>query len=232
MTVKYSFNQNPEGVVFASQKDINASFKDLGAVCAEIRYKPIGIALDTLEKVENFEKPIVYRKHKRGMGARHELGGKQGRWPGKCAGIVRKVLVNAVANAKNKGLNPDAMYVVHAAANKTMIAGRYPSKGALFIMHVMGMGPARKSDLEFARVEIGIAMLDDRKMHPSMTANIKYTIKGLPKQKKEAAPKQEKKQEKKAIITKTPKTAEPAATKEAPKPVPAEKKEITQPVKQ
>ena len=40
-------------------------------------------------------------------GIRHELGGKKGRWPKKCAGLVRKVLVNAVANARNMGEDPE-----------------------------------------------------------------------------------------------------------------------------
>jgi large subunit ribosomal protein L22 len=195
--MKYSYNQNKDGVVFANAKDLNASFKDLGAVCAQIRYMPVPLALDLLGKVGSYEMPIEYRKHNKHMGSRHELGGKKGRWPGKCARIVLKALNNAAANAKNKGLDPDQMYVVHAAANKTFIAMRYPPKGTLFpIKGLMGYTPARRSDLEFSRVELGISELDEKRLGKSLSGHIKYTLKKLPK--RMVVKKEEKKEEKKA----------------------------------
>jgi large subunit ribosomal protein L22 len=197
--MKYSFNQNKDGVVFANIKDINASYKDLGAVCDAIRYKPVSLAIDTLDLTINDRKPILYRKHNINMGARHELGGKKGRTPIKCAKVVRKVLVNAAANAENKGLVTDALYVVHAAANKTMIARRFPSKGALYVTGgPSGQVPARHSDLEFTRVEIGVAMMDEKKLSKTLVEHIKFTMKHTPKlQKKKEVKKPDKKTEEK-----------------------------------
>ena len=92
------------------------------------------------------------------MGDRHELGGKKGRWPKKCAGLVRKVLVNAAANARNMGEDPEAMVVVHAAANKTTTIPRRPPKGIRYV-RTGGYGyvPTRRSDMELAKIEIGLA---------------------------------------------------------------------------
>jgi large subunit ribosomal protein L22 len=174
MTMKYSFNRSREGVIFSNMKDINASFKDLGAVCASIRYKSVPMALADLDGVVNEGKAVLYRKHNKYMGHRHELGGKKGRFPIKCAMIVRKALVNAAANARNKGFMPEMMFVVHSSANKTMIRRTGPSKGALFTLSsYYGYQPARSSDLEFARVELGIATPDAKGLSDNMKHQIK-----------------------------------------------------------
>ncbi len=195
----YSFNQNRSGVIFASLKDINASFKDLGAVCTAIRYKSIPNAMDTLDGVIERGKPILYRRNHRYMGSRHELGGKKGRYPMKCAGIVRKVLLNAMTNARNKGLEPSLMYVVHASANKTMIAQRGPSKGAMFVTGgPSGFVTGRRSDLEFARVEIGVSTAEEKTLHKNMLKRIKAEEAIAPKvELKPMGKKSKKKEEKK-----------------------------------
>jgi ribosomal protein uL22 len=156
--MNYSYNKDREGVVFAGAKDINASFKDLCAVCDSIRGTPVPAATMLLEKVEKGKLAILYRRHNRYMGDRHELGGKKGRWPKKCAGLVRKVLVNASANASNLGEDPESMFVIHAAANKTTIIPRRPPKGIRGVRTGgYGYSPMRRSDMELARIEIGIA---------------------------------------------------------------------------
>ncbi len=195
--MKYSYNQDKTGVVFANAKDLNASYKDLGAVCDAIRYKSAQAALDALDRVIVDNKPILYRKHNINMGSRHELGGRKGRTPIKCAKIVRKVLVNAMANATNKQLDPEAMYVVHAAANKTLIARRFPSKGSLFVTGgPSGQVPARHSDIEFSRVEIGVSMLDQRRLSRNIVNKIKIETKNAPKVQKKEIKKGEKKDKK------------------------------------
>jgi ribosomal protein L22 len=52
-------------------------------------------------------RPIEYRRHNRVYGIKARIGGKKGRYPIKCAALVRKVVVNAAANAKNKGQDPE-----------------------------------------------------------------------------------------------------------------------------
>lgn len=156
--MKYSFNIKKNDVIFAGAKDINASFKDLGAVCDAIRYRSVGQALSILDGVVDNGKAIEFRKHNKYMGSRHELGGKKGRFPKRCAAVVRKVLINASANARNRGYEPDSMFVVHAAANKTLIFARMPPKGVR-VTTTGGYGPVpyRRSNLELARVEIGLS---------------------------------------------------------------------------
>ncbi|MGC8669891.1 MAG: 50S ribosomal protein L22 [Candidatus Micrarchaeia archaeon] len=156
--MKYSYNLDKKDVVFAGANDINASFKDLTAVCDSIRYKKATDAIALLDSIINEGKPIPYRKFNKGMGSRHELGGRKGRYPKKAASIVKKVVLNAYANAANKGFMPEDMYVVHAAANKTEINRRYPPKGVRTVMRGgYGYATMRRSDLEFAKVEIALS---------------------------------------------------------------------------
>src|SRR5579864_3832487 len=101
--MNYSYDLDKKDVVFASAKDLNASFKDLCAVCDAIRYKRTNSALEILDKIINENVPTEYRRHNKYMGSRHELQGKKGRYPKKCAELVRKVIVNASSNATNQG---------------------------------------------------------------------------------------------------------------------------------
>jgi large subunit ribosomal protein L22 len=154
----YSFNQERKDVVFASVKDVNASYKDLCAVCDAIRYKSTDDALHILDGVIKLEMPVKFRRNNKYMGSRHELGGNKGRWPRKCAMIVKKLLNNALASAKSKGVDSFGMYVVHSSANKQMVVRRTPSKGTIaFGLGRYGPGSTRFSDLEFAKIELGIA---------------------------------------------------------------------------
>ena len=171
--MNYSFNRNREGVVFAGAKDLNASHKDLCAVGDAIRYKRVSEAMKVLDGVITGGRPILYVRHNKYMGSRHELGGKKGKFPIKCAGMVRKVLVNAAANAAAKGLDADSMYVIHYSANKTIIIRRGPSKGTAFYGRGMyGRGSYRRSDLELAKVEIGLA----KDLEP-MSTNVQNLVK-------------------------------------------------------
>lgn len=158
----YSYNGNRNGTAFALMESIDASYKDLGAVCDSIRYRRAVSALAELESIASGEKAVYYRRNNTGFGSRHELGGKKGRYPIKAAKVIRRVLINAMANAKNKGYMNEEMIVIHAAANKKQILKRGPAKGVLYLGtgitgHTYGYSPARRSNLEYARVEIGLA---------------------------------------------------------------------------
>jgi len=156
--MKYSYNLDKKDVVFAGASDINASYKDLAAVCDAIRYKKADAAIALLDSVISDGMPIEYKKFNKGMGSRHELHGRKGRYPRKAASIVKKVVLNAYANAADRGYMPEDMYVVHAAANKTEINRRYPSKGVRTVMRGgYGYASTRMSNLEFAKVEIGLS---------------------------------------------------------------------------
>jgi len=156
--LNFSYNNDKTKVAFAGRSDINASYKDLSMVCESIRYKPIPYALKVLNGVINEGEPIRYRRYNKHMGSRHELGGNKGRYPKKCALIVKNLLSSAVSNAINKGFDETKLVVMHASANKNMIAMRYPSKGNLSWGRGMyGRGSMRRSDLEFAKLELGVA---------------------------------------------------------------------------
>ena len=47
----YSFNRKMEGLAFASTSNINASFKDLSAVCDSVRYKNAASAIALLDAI-------------------------------------------------------------------------------------------------------------------------------------------------------------------------------------
>jgi large subunit ribosomal protein L22 len=126
----------------AQLHDVDASYKDLGQVCANIKGLSVEKAESLLAKVSKGEFPIWFKKHNKKMGHRGEIGGKKGRYPIKCAKIVLQVLKNAVANANNKGLLGE-LKVVHAAANKQ---GTYP--------RVAPRGRWRRSNYVTSRVEI------------------------------------------------------------------------------
>ncbi|MEM3839200.1 MAG: 50S ribosomal protein L22 [Candidatus Micrarchaeaceae archaeon] len=172
--MRYSFNQNTEGIVFAQRYDINASYKDLVAMCDAVRYRKVSDALDVIDKVIAMEMPVPYKRYSKHMGARHELGGRKGAYPVKAAKELRLAILNAVGNAKNRGLDGEGLVIVHSSANKTRIERRYPSKGSISWGRGMyGRGAINHSDIEYAKVEIGIANGDEK----GVTKNMKYFIK-------------------------------------------------------
>jgi ribosomal protein uL22 len=171
--MNYSFNIKGD-FVKAQSYDINASYKDLGAVCDAIRYMKAEYALDTLKHVIGKERPVAYRRHNKHMGSRHELGGQKGGYPEKAASEVFKTLTNAVANAGNKGKSGNDMVIVGASANKTRIERRYPSKGSIAWGRGMyGMSATNHSDIEYARIEIVLA----DEFSDKLTKNMRYFIK-------------------------------------------------------
>lgn len=176
--MRYSYNLDRKEVIFASSSDLNASFKDLCAVCDFVRYRPLPAALQMLDAVIRDGRPIEYKRHNKYMGSRHELGGKKGRYPIKCAAMVRKVIVNVSANAKSKGEDPDSMFIVHASANKTQEVPRSPPKGTRAVRSGgYGYTPMRRSNLAFAKIEIGIADKDAKSLGTGMKRALKATSK-------------------------------------------------------
>lgn len=172
--MNYSFNLKGDNFVKALSYDVNASYKDLGAVCDAIKYRKADAAISILDGVISKRMPIVFRRHNKHKGARHELGGIKGGYPVKAASEVKKTLVNAIANAGNKGFSGNDLFVVGASANKTHIERRYPSKGSIAWGRGMyGRSAMNHSDLEFAKIEIVLS--DD--YSTTLTKNMKYFIK-------------------------------------------------------
>jgi large subunit ribosomal protein L22 len=226
--LKYSYNLERKELVFAHAKDINASYKDLCVVCDAVRYHSIPQALKILDSVINDGRPIEFRRHNRYMGSRHELGGKKGRYPIKCAALVRKVVVNAAANAKNKGQDPEMLYVVHATANKTQIIPRSPSKGIRSISGGYGYGAARRSNLELAKIEIAVGNKDSKELG----ARMKRVLKAISKKEKPVELKTVQKKKTTAAKPAQPKTTAAAVPKPVAAPQAMPNPETKQPIKE
>ncbi len=173
--MKYSFNAPKDAresgeLAVAQRYDLNVSYKDLGAVCDAVRYLSASSALELLERVMGMETAIEFRRHNKHMGSRHELGGRKGKYPVKASNEVRLVILNAMANAGNNGnLDAGKMYIIHASSNKTQIQRRSPSKGSIAWGRGMyGRSAINHSDIEFAKIEIGIADQDYKGLTPKM----------------------------------------------------------------
>ena len=233
----YSYNLDRQDVVFAKLYDVNVSYKSLNAVCNAIRYRNVSDAMKVLDQVIAMEMPILYKRYSKKIGARSELGGRKGRYPQKAAKEVKKVLENAVANAGNKGLSGESMFVVHASSNKTVIVRRNPSRGSLAWGRGMyGRSSINHSDIEYAKIEIGIADVNDK-----LSGNMRYFIKknspsakkasSKSTQKKADIPKKEHRHDDKAAAPKKEEvkpakaSSEPKQAPESSKPVAAKKEE-------
>ena len=172
--MRYSINITSDSIGMAQRYDIDASYKDLCAVCDAIRYLKTDRAFAVIDGIVSLQQPILFHKFNTHMGSRHELGGRKGAYPIKAAKEIRLALLNAIANSRNKGLDEDALYVVHASANKTNIARRSPSKGSISWGRGMyGMSARTHSDIEYAKIEIGLANPGTE----SLTENMKRMIK-------------------------------------------------------
>jgi large subunit ribosomal protein L22 len=138
----YSLEFDTKECASARLEGVDASYKDLSEVCGRIRRKNSVWALTFLEKAAAAEIPVLYRTHNTKLGHRRELGGKQGRYPKKAAGIVLKVLESAIANGMAKSLGE--VYTIHAAtANKKFSYPRMAPKGR-----------TARSYYELSRIEI------------------------------------------------------------------------------
>ncbi|MCS7109753.1 MAG: 50S ribosomal protein L22 [Candidatus Micrarchaeota archaeon] len=164
---------NEKELAKAQLYNIDASYKDLAAVCDNIRGLTADEGVNYLNAVLNGF-PVLYRRWNKKLGHRKELGGRKGRYPVKAAKIVLGVLNNAIANATAKGL--DQLVIVHAAANKQSIYPRMQSKGRQI-----------RSDYETARVEIILAgkeneeLIKQQKQKIEQRAKVKAEAKELQK---------------------------------------------------
>lgn len=178
-----------EKLAFARRENINASFKDLSNVCANIKNRNAKKALEFLEQAAEGLRPVRYFNHNKKRGHIGALGGKKGGYPKKAAKIVLDVLKNAIANANYKGLGE--CKVIHAVANKQQIFRRLAPKGRRI-----------RHDLETAFVEIVL-----REIKPKSN---------LSQSQSKEKPKQEKQEQEKPKEEK-PKQEKPKEEQEKPK---------------
>ena len=79
-----------------------------------------------LEDVAAKKRPVPYYRHRKKVAHRKGLQGHDaGRYPEKAATEILKVLKSVEANAEFKGLYPERLRIVHAAAQRGRVIRKY-----------------------------------------------------------------------------------------------------------
>jgi large subunit ribosomal protein L22 len=114
----YSFEGfDPAVHVRASGREANISPKAAREIALSIKGMTVTKAIDLLELVGQKKTAIAFRRHKLKVGHRSELQGfPSGSYPVKAAGVFVNVLKNLQSNSEFKGLDPEHVKIIHAAA--------------------------------------------------------------------------------------------------------------------
>jgi large subunit ribosomal protein L22 len=116
-TYGYSVRPDPEKTAIASAREIPIKPKHAVNVCRAIRGMRLEQAKTYLEGVTREEQAVPFFRHLRQVNHRRgKLG--PGLYPVKAAGAVLRVLESAESNAEYKGLDPEKMFVSHAAVQQ------------------------------------------------------------------------------------------------------------------
>ena len=122
----YSFqNFDPERMARASGRDLRISPKHSVELLREIRGMMLNDALRYLDDVIALKRPVPMKRHNDSQGHKPGRGFGPGRYPVKVAKAVKKVLLNAKNNAEQKGLDPDRLKIIHAAAHRGPVLRGY-----------------------------------------------------------------------------------------------------------
>ncbi|NJE00638.1 50S ribosomal protein L22 [Thermococcus sp. JdF3] len=122
----YSFqNFDPEKMARASGRDLRISPKHSVELLREIRGMMVNDALRYLDDVIALKRPVPMKRHNDSQGHKPGRGFGPGRYPVKVARAVKKVLLNAKNNAEQKGLDPDRLRIIHAAAHRGPVLRGY-----------------------------------------------------------------------------------------------------------
>ncbi len=114
----YSFKFDPKKMARAYGANLPISFKKTYELCKFLRGKPLERAMRELDQIIDLKLPVPYTRynkdvpHKKGIGA--------GRYPVKPAAYLKKILNNAINNAKQKGLDTSKMKILHLACHRAV----------------------------------------------------------------------------------------------------------------
>lgn len=110
-------NVDPETTAKAAGRELPVKPKFAVNVCKAIKGKSVPQARSFLENVVALKEPVPFRVHKRQV--KHRRGGVgPGQFPVNVAAATLRILNDAASNAEYKGLDPDKMYVWHAASHR------------------------------------------------------------------------------------------------------------------
>ena len=121
--MSYSIKVEGEKYAKAFGKNLPISLKDAVNLCRTLKGMRLNNAKDYLEDVINKKKAVPYFRYLNSISHRRGIG--PGRYPVKEAKYILKVIENAEANAENKDLDTDNLYIMHIAAHKGEIYKRY-----------------------------------------------------------------------------------------------------------
>jgi len=117
---KYGYSTEVEGsFAKAYGKEMRISPKHAMEVCHAIKGMKLMVAKDYLQAVVKKKKAVPYRRHRKKIAHRRGLTkGDAGQYPVNAARAILKVLGNAEANAKYKGMSEEKLRIAHASAQK------------------------------------------------------------------------------------------------------------------
>ena len=105
-------------------KEIRLSPKHAIEVCRAIRGMRLATAKDYLRAVIDKKRAVPFKRHGKKL-AHHKGAQGTGQYPVKAARAILRVLENAEANAKYKGLEEEKLRIVHASAQRGIIIPGY-----------------------------------------------------------------------------------------------------------
>jgi large subunit ribosomal protein L22 len=114
----YSVKPDAEKTAIASAREVAVKPKHVVNVCRVIKGMKLEQAKAFLERVQTLEVAVPYFRYYRKVSHRRGKVGP-GQFPVKAAEKVLEVVKGAEANAEYKGLDPEKMFVAHAAMQKS-----------------------------------------------------------------------------------------------------------------
>lgn len=125
--VDYSLKVEPENTSKAIGRELHISPKKSMEICKAIKGMKTDEAKSFLEDVINLKKAVRFRRYKRDVPHRKGEGFMSGRYPKNAALGILQTVEHAEHNAEYKGLDPDVMFIKHAASHRgQIIEGRMP----------------------------------------------------------------------------------------------------------
>ncbi len=118
----YSIKVDDEKHAKAFGENLPLSLKDAVNLCRAIKGMKVDDAKEYLEDIMKEKRAVKYFRYLDSISHRKGIG--PGRYPVKEAKYILKIIENAEANAENKELDLDNVYIKHIAAHKGEILKR------------------------------------------------------------------------------------------------------------
>ncbi|MFP4608298.1 MAG: 50S ribosomal protein L22 [Candidatus Natronoplasma sp.] len=112
----YSMDPDPEITAKAYRNEFQISPKKSVEVCDMLRGRDVEKALNILDEVIDGDRAVPYKKHDKRVA--HQKGIGSGGYPKKVCKKIKSLIEECKANAENKGLDTDEMFIKHLTAYK------------------------------------------------------------------------------------------------------------------